>query len=85
MPTSHPEDWVDALPTMEFTHNNRRHTDQLKTPFKLTLGSTPVAIPLSYENTKFPTVEEKMKTLTKDREEALVVHELARSCMIEQC
>ena len=25
--TSHPEDWVEALPTIEFTHNNRRHAD----------------------------------------------------------
>jgi hypothetical protein len=83
--TAHPEDWVDALPTLEFTHNhNRRHADRLRTPFELTLGSTPVAIPLSYENTKYPTVEEKMKTLTKDREEALAAHELARSCMMEQ-
>ena len=26
--TSHPEDWVDALPMIEFTHNNRRHADR---------------------------------------------------------
>jgi len=25
--TSHPEDWVDALPMIEFTHNNRQHSD----------------------------------------------------------
>jgi Integrase zinc binding domain len=82
--TAHPEDWVDALPTLEFTHNNRRHADRLRTPFELTLGSTPVAIPLSYENTKYPTIEEKMKTLIKDREEALAAHELARSCIMER-
>jgi len=82
--TAHPEDWVDALPTLEFTHNNRRHADRLRTPFELTLGSTPVAIPLSYENTKYPTIEEKMKTLMKDREEALAAHELARSRMMER-
>ena len=25
--TSHPEDWLSAIHTMEFTHNNRRHAD----------------------------------------------------------
>ena len=26
--TSHPEEWRDALSTLEFTHNNRRHADR---------------------------------------------------------
>ena len=26
--TSHPEEWLDALSTLEFTHNNRRHADR---------------------------------------------------------
>jgi hypothetical protein len=25
--TSHPEDWVDTLPMVEFMHNNQRHSD----------------------------------------------------------
>jgi Integrase zinc binding domain len=25
--TSHPEDWLHSLSTLEFTHNNRRHTE----------------------------------------------------------
>ena len=54
------------LSTMEFTHNNRRHTDQLHTPFKLMLGITPVAIPLTFEHTKYPSIKEKMKNLIKD-------------------
>ena len=31
--TNNPEEWSTMLSTMEFTHNNRRHTDQLSTLF----------------------------------------------------
>ena len=82
--TSHPEEWLNAISTLEFTHNNRRHADRQKTPFELMFGNTLVAIPLSYENTKFPAIEEKMKTLIRNREEALAAHKLARTRMIDQ-
>ena len=59
---SHPEDWTQALHTLEFTHNNRRHADRQNTPFKLMFGESPVAIPLSFENTKYPTMEEDRKS-----------------------
>jgi transposase InsO family protein len=42
---SHPEEWPQALHTMEFTHNNRRHADRPQTPFELMFGESPVAIP----------------------------------------
>ena len=74
--TNNPEDWSKMLATLEFTHNNRRHA-----PFELMLGINLVAIPLSFENTKYPTIEDKMKKLLQEREEALAAHELARSCM----
>ena len=45
------------------------------------LGITLVAIPLSFENTKYPTIEERMKKLLQEREEALAAHELARNRM----
>ena len=60
---SHPEEWTQALPTLEFMHNNRRHADRQQTPFKLMFGESPIAIPLTFESTKYPTVENKMKTL----------------------
>ena len=47
-------------------------------------GDTPMAIPLSFENTKFPAIEKRMETLKKNREEALAAHELARTHMIER-
>src|ERR1700678_990375 len=48
-------------------------------PFELIQGKTLIAIPLSFEHTKFPEIEEKMKQLIKNREEVLAAHELARS------
>jgi hypothetical protein len=47
-------------------------------------GKAPVAIPTTFENTKFPSVAEKIKNLVTSREEALAAHELARSRMVEQ-
>ena len=81
---SHPEEWLMALHTLEFTHNNHQHTDRQKTPFELMFGDSPQAIPHSFENTRFPVVEAKMKQLWRNREEALAAHELARTRMIEQ-
>ena len=45
---------------------------------------SPQAIPYSFSNTRFPAVEDKMKHLQKDREEALATHKLARTRMIER-
>ena len=81
---SHPEEWPRALHTLEFTHNNRRHADRQHTPFELMFGESPIAIPLSFENTKYPSMEDKMKTLMQNREEALAAHELARSRMADR-
>jgi hypothetical protein len=47
-------------------------------------GKAPVAIPMTFENTKFPSVAEKIKNLVTSREEALAAHELARSHMTER-
>jgi hypothetical protein len=81
---SHPEEWPQALHTLEFTHNNRRHADRQNTPFELMFGEAPVAIPLSFENTKYPSIEDRMGTLLRNREEALAAHELSRNRMIER-
>ena len=44
--TSHLEEWSTVLHTLEFTHNNRRHAERQKTPFKLMFGDSPIAIPV---------------------------------------
>ena len=45
---------------------------------------SPLAIPTSYEHTKFPSVDERIKQLQKERKEALAAHELARRRMAER-
>ena len=42
-----------------------------------------MAIPLTFKNTNYPTMEEQMKTLLWNREEALAAHELAQGRMVE--
>jgi hypothetical protein len=81
--SAHPTEWKNFLSTLEFTHNNRQHADQTHTLFELMNGKAPVAIPTTFENTKFPSVAEKIKNLVTSREEALAAHELARSRMAE--
>ena len=76
---SHPEDWLHSLSTLEFTHNNRRHAEQIHTPFKLIQGNSPISIPVMFSHTKYPSIEEKMKWMINDREEALAAHELSRT------
>ncbi len=82
--TSHPENWVDILPMIEFTHNNRRHADRKNTPFKLMMGTSSLATPLIHEYTKYPSVEERVGSLANMREEALAAHEYARSRIVQQ-
>src|ERR1700721_219401 len=53
-------------------------------PFELMFGESPVAIPLSFENTKYPVMEDRMRALIRNREEALAAHELARSRMADR-
>ena len=68
-----PEDWPKALPTLEFTHNSRRHADNKRTPVEMIMGLQPIGIPTSHEQTNYPSVSERF------REEALADHELAQN------
>jgi hypothetical protein len=81
---SHLETWKKNLATMKFTHNNRRHTDRPKTSFEIIQGESPKALPLTYENTKFPSIDNKVKQMMTDQDEALAAHELARARMAER-
>ena len=82
--TSHPEEWSTVLHTLEFTHNNRRHAERQKTSFELMFRDSPIAIPYTFENTKYPAIKEKMKILIKNWEEVLAVHEIARVQIMER-
>ena len=40
-------------------------------------GESPKTIPITFEKTKYPSIEQQMHNLIQDREEALAAHELA--------
>ena len=75
--TSHPENWLDTIHTMEFTHNNWRHADRPKTPFELMLGESQFCSHLRIQNSQ------QLKKRWRHWEEALAAHELARTRMIK--
>ena len=60
---SHPVEWLMALHTLEFTHNNSRHADRQKNPFQTNVWRFPPGYSLFLKNTRFPAVEAKMKQL----------------------
>jgi len=74
---SNPSEWPQALPTLEFTHNNRQHADRKQTPFELMYGYPPPAIPSTFEDSNFPNAEERLQSLAAWRQEALAAHEFA--------
>jgi hypothetical protein len=41
-------------------------------------------LPLTYENTKFPSIDEKVKQMMANRDEALAAHKLAQTRMAER-
>ena len=47
-------------------------------------GESPLAIPLYFERTTYPAIQDRMKSLIQNQEEALAAHELARSQMADQ-
>jgi transposase InsO family protein len=81
---SHPETWKKNLVTMEFTHNNQRHADWPKTSFGIIQGKSPKALPPTYENTKFPSIDDKIKQMMTDQDKALAAHELAQARIAER-
>jgi hypothetical protein len=81
---SHPETWKKDLATMEFTHNNWRHANRPKTSFEIIQGESPKALPVTYENTKFPSIDDKIKQMMTDQDKALAVHELAQARIAER-
>jgi hypothetical protein len=69
--------WKKSLATMEFMHNNRRHADRPKTLFEIIQGESPKALQLTYKNTKFPSINDKIKQMMTNRDKTLAAHELA--------
>ena len=75
--SSNSETWHKSISTMEFTYNSQQHSDWHWMSFELMMGTSPPAIPTTFKHTKFPSVEEWIQQLTKNREEAITAHELA--------
>jgi hypothetical protein len=74
-----PEDWPQALSTLEFTYNCRRHADNKRLPFEMIMGLQPLATPTVLEETNLPSVMERFKLMQQYRDEALSAHEIARN------
>jgi Chromo (CHRromatin Organisation MOdifier) domain len=51
---------------------------------KLFKGESPKALLLTYGNTKFPSIDDKIKQMMTDRDKALAAHELARARIAER-
>jgi Integrase zinc binding domain len=81
---SHPETWKKNLATLEFTHNNQRHADRPKTSFEIIQGKSPKALPLTYKNTKFSSIDDKVKQMMANWDKALAAHELAWTRMADR-
>ncbi len=60
---NNPTEWVKFLPILEFTHNNRRHSDRQQTPFELMYGYAPRNFPLTHEKTEFPHLDDRLLAL----------------------
>ena len=81
---SNPSSWKEALPTLEFTHNSRRHADRPQTPFELIMGYQPPSIPSTFVNEHFPSTQERIRLLELWHNEALTAHEIACQRMAKQ-
>jgi hypothetical protein len=62
-------DWHQWLPFAEFAHNQWPNATTQKTPFELIMGYTP-KLEWNLLPTKVPAVEERLKKLEEDRQEA---------------
>jgi len=76
-----PEDWHKALPTLEFSHSSRHHSDCPQTPYELLYGTRPIALPMTYNMTKFPTLDNWLNSIRRYQCEASDAHELAQNKM----
>jgi hypothetical protein len=74
--------WVqwNSFTTIRDTLIDQRHHSN----FKIIQGESPKALPLTYKNTKFPSIDDKIKQVMTDQDEALAAHELARARIAER-
>lgn len=80
---NNPNTWSSKLSTAEFIYNNQRHSERKHTLCKLMFGYTPKALSTAFEWTNAPKVEERLKGLEQDWQEAPTAHKFARQKMIK--
>ena len=78
------EQWSTLLPTLEFSYNQKPHAKMLKSPFYLMYGENPMAIPIAYQKTNLPAVNDWLESLHHARDEAQAAHESARQQMLQK-
>ena len=81
---NNPERWSYLLPTLEFSYNQKSHATQKHSPFYLTLGYDPKAIPTAFPKTNIPEAKKRILELQHARDEAQAAHKLARAHMFDR-
>lgn len=79
--TQNPTTWTEHIPTLEFSHNSKTHSDRKQTPFELMYGTQPIPIPTIMEETNLESTEQKIEQLDHARKEAIAAHKLAAERM----
>src|SRR5215472_17241092 len=72
------------IPIAEFCHNQKQHSVTKQSPFHLMMGYKPIDIPLAFEKTNIPSIENRLQELQHAQNEAKAAHELARQRMTER-
>jgi hypothetical protein len=78
------EDWTTHLAAAQFTHNHRPHSTRQLSPFEVIMGYNPPAFPTIMPETNIPVVEERLREITRIRNEAKAAHEIARQRMAQR-
>ena len=81
---NNPERWSTLLPVLEFSYNQKPHAKMTRSPFYLMYGDNPTAIPIAYQKTNLPSVNDRLNSLHLARDEAQAAHELARRQMLQR-
>ena len=60
---NNPEQWSTLLLTLEFSYNQKPHAKMLKSLFYLMYGENLTAIPIAYQKTNLPAVNDRLESL----------------------
>jgi transposase InsO family protein len=75
------DNWAELIPFMEFAHNARTHSATTHSPFQVWYGYQPEFIPPLNFATNIPTVEERLRSMDRIRNEVTAALKLAAEAM----